>query len=194
MTTTSVGFPLRRSGLTTMQVNLGYRCNQSCSHCHVNAGPTRTEMMGQELLDLIPEVLRVRTPVSISPVELRNCTWFRSSYGIQTLGRSGSGSLQSHHPFGTRAALPRGYSGGATGRGGVSCPVTAPPMWINSGRGVFERSIAGLQQLNALGYELKSDLCLDLVYNPENFCLLRRLWSRTTSGSWRRLRCVLIVC
>ena len=54
MTTTSVGFPpLRRSGLRTLQVNLGYRCNQSCSHCHVNAGPTRTEMMGQELLDLI---------------------------------------------------------------------------------------------------------------------------------------------
>ena len=52
--------PLRRSALTTLQVNLGYRCNQSCSHCHVNAGPTRTEMMGQELLELIPDVLKIR--------------------------------------------------------------------------------------------------------------------------------------
>ena len=61
MTASSIEFPpLRRSALTTLQVNLGYRCNQSCSHCHVNAGPTRTEMMGPELLDLIPEVLRRR--------------------------------------------------------------------------------------------------------------------------------------
>ncbi|MGB1022471.1 MAG: hypothetical protein ACPGXW_06605, partial [Synechococcus sp.] len=37
--------PLQRGALTTLQVNLGYRCNQSCGHCHVNAGPTRTEMM-----------------------------------------------------------------------------------------------------------------------------------------------------
>ena len=50
--------PLQRAALTTLQVNLGYRCNQSCAHCHVNAGPTRTEMMTAELLELIPLVLR----------------------------------------------------------------------------------------------------------------------------------------
>jgi MoaA/NifB/PqqE/SkfB family radical SAM enzyme len=37
--------PLQRGALTTLQVNLGYRCNQACSHCHVDAGPNRTEMM-----------------------------------------------------------------------------------------------------------------------------------------------------
>src|SRR5436190_10608031 len=42
--------PLVRKRLTTLQVNLGYRCNQSCLHCHVNAGPTRTEMMSREVL------------------------------------------------------------------------------------------------------------------------------------------------
>ena len=42
------GFPaLRRGRLETLQVNLGYKCNQSCLHCHVNAGPTRTEMMSR---------------------------------------------------------------------------------------------------------------------------------------------------
>src|SRR3981081_3809616 len=47
----SYGFPaLRRGRLETLQVNLGYKCNQSCLHCHVNAGPTRTEMMSQEVL------------------------------------------------------------------------------------------------------------------------------------------------
>src|SRR5206468_2967157 len=45
------GFPaLRRNRLETLQVNLGYRCNQSCLHCHVNAGPTRTEMMARETI------------------------------------------------------------------------------------------------------------------------------------------------
>src|SRR3979490_510397 len=45
------GFPaLRRRRLETLQVNLGYKCNQSCLHCHVNAGPTRTEMMSRETL------------------------------------------------------------------------------------------------------------------------------------------------
>jgi len=42
----TIAFPrLRRGELTTLQVNLGYRCNQSCLHCHVNAGPNRTEAM-----------------------------------------------------------------------------------------------------------------------------------------------------
>src|SRR5688572_8469531 len=43
--------PIRRRRLTTLQVNLGYKCNQTCVHCHVNAGPTRTEMMGRETID-----------------------------------------------------------------------------------------------------------------------------------------------
>ena len=52
--------PLRREATTTLQVNLGYRCNQSCVHCHVNAGPGRTEMMDEETLALIPRVLAAR--------------------------------------------------------------------------------------------------------------------------------------
>ena len=52
--------PLQRGPLTTLQVNLGYRCNQACSHCHVNAGPTRTEMMDHATLALIPPVLAAR--------------------------------------------------------------------------------------------------------------------------------------
>ena len=54
-------FPaLHRDKLDTLQVNLGYRCNQTCVHCHVNAGPTRTEMMNQDMVALIPQVLRAR--------------------------------------------------------------------------------------------------------------------------------------
>src|ERR1700704_5459305 len=57
----ATGFPaLHRRQLTTLQVNLGYRCNQTCVHCHVNAGPTRTEMMDARTLALIPAVLQSR--------------------------------------------------------------------------------------------------------------------------------------
>ena len=52
--------PIQRTRLDTLQVNLGYRCNQSCVHCHVGAGPNRTEMMDDDTLALIPRVLAAR--------------------------------------------------------------------------------------------------------------------------------------
>src|SRR5260221_9713246 len=57
------GFPaVRRKRLETLQVNVGYRCNQSCVHCHVNAGPQRTEMMSPEVLkDVVAFLPRVET-------------------------------------------------------------------------------------------------------------------------------------
>ena len=69
------GFPaLFRSQLQTLQVNLGYRCNQSCSHCHVDAGPWRTEMMAADQVALIPQVLQhLKLKVLDLIEELRNC-------------------------------------------------------------------------------------------------------------------------
>jgi len=58
-------FPaLKRQQLTTLQVNLGYKCNQSCTHCHVNAGPTRTEMMQDDIIELVIKYLQ-QHPVSL---------------------------------------------------------------------------------------------------------------------------------
>src|SRR6266700_4550766 len=55
-------FPaIARRTLDTLQVNVGYRCNQTCHHCHVNAGPTRKEMMGAEIAALVIEVVRARS-------------------------------------------------------------------------------------------------------------------------------------
>src|SRR4030095_10669124 len=54
-------FPaIRRKRLDTLQVNLGYKCNQTCVHCHVNAGPHRTEMMDKDTMGLVLQVLQVR--------------------------------------------------------------------------------------------------------------------------------------
>ena len=50
--------PIRRKRLETLQVNLGYKCNQSCVHCHVNAGPARTEMMTHETIDDVLAFMR----------------------------------------------------------------------------------------------------------------------------------------
>ena len=61
-----IQFPaISRRGITTLQVNLGYRCNQSCVHCHVNAGPSRTEEMAGETVDLVLEVLARRRIATI---------------------------------------------------------------------------------------------------------------------------------
>ena len=60
-------FPaLRRRALDTLQVNLGYKCNQSCLHCHVNAGPNRTEMMDADTAALVLQVLLDGTSLSDS--------------------------------------------------------------------------------------------------------------------------------
>src|ERR1700690_3650808 len=50
-------YPLRASKIETLQVNVGYRCNMSCKHCHVQAGPSRTEMMGQDTIKAVIDIL-----------------------------------------------------------------------------------------------------------------------------------------
>src|SRR5690349_17859238 len=50
--------PIARRSVETLQVNVGYRCNQSCVHCHVNAGPTRSEAMSREVIEDVLDYLR----------------------------------------------------------------------------------------------------------------------------------------
>src|ERR1051326_7022956 len=57
----AIPFPaVRRGRLDTLQINVGYRCNQSCFHCHVNAGPNRTEEMSAEVAETVIEFLKLR--------------------------------------------------------------------------------------------------------------------------------------
>ena len=166
-------FPaLKRGRLDTLQVNLGYRCNQSCLHCHVNAGPNRTEMMDDATLALIPQVLAAR--------------------GIRTLDLTG-GAPELHEGFRdlVRAARAQGVrvidrcnltilfepgqDGLAEFLAGQQVEVVASlPCYSAAnvdrqrGDGVFDKSIAALQQLNALGYgQPGSGRVLNLVYNPQ---------------------------
>lgn len=166
-------FPsLRRRTLETLQVNLGYRCNQSCLHCHVNAGPNRKEMMDHETLTLIPEVLKAR---KIGRLDLtggapelhegfRTLVREATALGVQVIdrcnltilfepGQENLAEFLARHKVEIVASLPC-YSVDNVDR--------------QRGKGVFDKSIAALQQLNQLGYGREgSGLTLNLVYNPQ---------------------------
>ncbi len=168
----ATGFPaIQRKQLDTLQVNIGYRCNQTCVHCHVNAGPYRTEMMDDETMALIPQVL--------------------ARQGLGTLDLTG-GAPELHEGFRElvmaahtldvkvidRCNLTILFEPGQEDLAGFLAAqqvevVASLPCYSASnvdkqrGNGVFDKSIAALQQLNALGYGVEgSGLVLNLVYNP----------------------------
>ena len=166
-------FPaLRRTALETLQVNLGYKCNQSCLHCHVNAGPNRTEMMDQDTVHLVLKVLENR---QIKTLDLTG--------GAPELNENFRALVQQARRMGVRVIdrcnltilSEPGQEGLAEFLAVQGVEVTASlPCYTPSnvdrqrGDGVFERSIAGLQMLNALGYGRQDfRLTLNLVYNPQ---------------------------
>ena len=164
--------PLRREATTTLQVNLGYRCNQSCVHCHVNAGPSRSEMMDADTLALIPQVLAAR---AIGTLDLTG--------GAPELHPGFRALVQEARALGVRVIdrcnltilSEPGHEDLAEFLAGQDVEVVASLPCYSAdnvdrqrGKGVFERSIAGLLHLNALGYgQPGSGRVLNLVYNPQ---------------------------
>lgn len=166
-------FPaLRRRPLTTLQVNLGYKCNQSCLHCHVAASPQRTEMMDGETADLVLQVLRERRVETLdltggapelSP-HFRRLVEGARERGVRVIdrcnltilhepGQEDLAGFLAAHDVEVVASLPC-YSAGNVDR--------------QRGDGVFDKSIASLQALNELGYGRPgSGRVLNLVYNPQ---------------------------
>ena len=164
--------PIRRGSVHTLQVNLGYRCNQSCLHCHVNAGPNRTEMMDEATAALVLEVLqarRIRTldltggAPELSP-HFRSLVQGARALGVTVIDRCNLTILSEPGQQDLAQFLAEQ---------GVEVVASLPcysPANVDRqrGDGVFERSIAGLQALNALGYgQPGSPLTLNLVYNPQ---------------------------
>ena len=166
-------FPaLRREATTTLQVNLGYRCNQSCVHCHVNAGPNRSEMMDADTMALIPQVLAAR---AIGTLDLTGGApelhpGFRAlvrearALGVRVIDRCNLTILS--EPGQEDLAE---FLAGQDVEVVASLPCySADNVDRQRGKGVFERSIAGLLHLNALGYgQPGSGRVLNLVYNPQ---------------------------
>ncbi len=165
-------FPVpRRKPLATLQVNLGYRCNQSCLHCHVNAGPKRTEMMDDANIELIPDVLAARGIKALdltggAPELHPRFRWLTAAaraLGVKVIDRCNL-TILSEPGFEDMADFLAGQA--------VEVVASLPCYQEDNvdrqrGKGVYERSIAGLKQLNALGYgQPGSGLDLNLVYNP----------------------------
>ena len=170
---TSTAFPgLNRGPLTTLQVNLGYRCNQACSHCHVAAGPLRTESLAEPDLALIPKVLQARALGCLdltggAPELHPGFRWLvrqARALGVEVIDRCNLTILSEPGQEDLAAFLA---SNGVTVVASLPCYL-AENVDRQRGIGVFARSIAGLQQLNQLGYGRPgSGLELNLVFNPQ---------------------------
>ncbi|MEP6716255.1 MAG: arsenosugar biosynthesis radical SAM (seleno)protein ArsS [Terriglobia bacterium] len=164
--------PLLRGPVSTLQINVGKRCNQACHHCHVDAGPKRTEVMNAGVAERLLRLLAV-TP-AIATVDITggapelNPNFRRLVTRSRELGRevidrcnltvlfepemAGLGEFLAEKKVQIVASLP--------------C-YTAGNVDAQRGRGVFEKSIRALQRLNGLGYgKPGSALTLNLVYNP----------------------------
>ncbi|MBP7080269.1 MAG: arsenosugar biosynthesis radical SAM protein ArsS [Rhodocyclaceae bacterium] len=165
--------PLRRRAIETLQLNLGYRCNQSCLHCHVNAGPTRKEEMTPETIAAViafiaasPEVRTIDLTggaPELNP-EFRRLVVTARARGLRVIDRCNLTILEepgfedmadfmASHKVEIVASLPC-YSEDNVDK--------------QRGDGVFNASIQALKRLNALGYGKEgSGLVLNLVYNPQ---------------------------
>ena len=167
-----ISFPIiKKEIIETLQINIGYKCNQACQHCHVNSSPLRTEKMSDEIINIIPEII--------------------SKYKIKTLDITG-GAPELHPKFKDLILslkdqkvdiidrcnltiffekdykdLPKFLSDNR-----VIITASLPCYEKNNvdkqrGYGVFEKSINGIKILNELGYGKEdSELQLNLVYNP----------------------------
>ena len=170
-------FPaLYRERLEIIQLNLGYLCNLSCLHCHVNAGPKRRELMTKQTIDQVLNLAQ--------------------SKGVKTLDLTGGApEMNPHFKYLVREATKRnitvidrcnlvileepGYEDLAEFLAEYKVAVVASlPCYLEEnvdkqrGNGVFKKSLAALQRLNSLGYgQAGSGLRLDLVFNPQEATL-----------------------
>ncbi len=165
-------FPaIRRGRLETLQVNLGYRCNQQCVHCHVNASPSRTEQMSPETVAEVVGVLRAGRVSCLDLTggapelhpQFRELVEVARGLGLRVIDRCNLTILAEpgHEDLAAFLAAQR-----------VEI-VASLPCYLEEnvdrqrGRGVFGKSIDALRRLNALGYGAEgSGLSLSLVYNP----------------------------
>ncbi|MCC6532941.1 MAG: arsenosugar biosynthesis radical SAM protein ArsS [Burkholderiales bacterium] len=168
--------PIRRRRLETLQVNLGYRCNQACLHCHVNAGPTRDEMMTAQTAG---SVIAFMSAARIETLDITG--------GAPELNRNFRDLVGAARALGLKVidrcnltVLEEPGQEDLAGFLAAQCvEITASlPCYLEKnvdrqrGRGVFAASVRALRRLNALGYgQPGSALALNLVFNPQGAVL-----------------------
>lgn len=166
-------FPaIKRSDLDTLQINIGLKCNQQCVHCHVNSSPKRTEMMSEETIDVVKSFL-IKKNIQILDITggapelhpgFKDLILFARKHNIHTIDRCNLTILSEPGMDDLAEFLADNE---------VEIVASLPCYSEKNvdqqrGKGVFEGSIAGLKQLNALGYGKEhTDLVLSLVFNPQ---------------------------
>ena len=165
-------FPsINKENIDTLQINIGYKCNQACKHCHVNSSPLRTEKMSKDIITLIPKIIdkyKIKTlditggAPELHP-EFKNLITSLSSKKVDIIDRC---NLTIFFEEGYKD-LPQFLA-----KNNVIVTASLPcyeknNVEVQRGYGVFEKSIKAIKILNDLGYgKSKEGLVLNLVYNP----------------------------
>ncbi|MBZ5516780.1 MAG: arsenosugar biosynthesis radical SAM protein ArsS [Acidobacteriia bacterium] len=164
-------WPLRAAGIETLQVNVGKLCNQTCRHCHVDAGPTRTEIMRRETAELVIDVLRrydiPAVDITGGAPELNPHFDYLVTEG-RALGRRviDRSNLTVFFVEGKQYLPEFLREHGVEVTASLPC-YTEKNVEAQRGKGVFAKSIEALQWLNRLGYgQPGTGRVLNLVYNP----------------------------
>ncbi len=160
--------PLKRGKVETLQINVGRKCNQTCTHCHVDAGPTRTEMMDEKTARKVGAWILEHKPATVditggAPEISEFFDYFvetARSVGAHVIDRNNLTIIETKN----YAYLPEFLA-----KHQVEVVASLPCYLednVNSqrGDGVFQKSISALKKLNAVGYG--TSLPLTLVYNP----------------------------
>lgn len=169
-------FPtIKRGNLETLQVNLGYLCNQQCLHCHVDASPRRKEIMSDETINDVINFLKhknIKTLDLTGGAPEMNPGFFSlvkqaRNLGVHVIDRCNLTIL-----------LEKGYEKTASFLAEYEVEVIASmPCYLKEnvdaqrGKGVYDDSIAGLRLLNQHGYGFNDNLILNLVFNPQGIDL-----------------------
>ena len=172
-----LSFPrIRRGSVNTLQVNLGYVCNQRCLHCHVNAGPNRTEVMQSDTIEVVKQFIE-KNPIECLDLTggapelnpgFRGLVSFARDRGLRVIDRCNLTVLKEPG----MEDLP-----GFFVRNKVEITASMPCYLKDNvdrqrGTGVFDTSISVLQELNGLGYGMpETGLILNLVFNPQQASL-----------------------
>ncbi|MEK6707847.1 MAG: arsenosugar biosynthesis radical SAM (seleno)protein ArsS [Pseudomonadota bacterium] len=165
--------PIRRAQLETLQVNLGYLCNQTCVHCHVDAGPKRTEVMTLATVDQVLAFLRAQPQVST--LDLTGGAPEMNPHFRYLVEQARTLDVRVSDRCNLTILEQPGYEYLVEFLASQQVEVVASlPCYLEDnvnrqrGNGVFDASIRGLHRLNALGYGLSgSNLSLNLVFNPQ---------------------------
>jgi radical SAM/Cys-rich protein len=164
--------PLTKKGINVLQINLGKRCNLACTHCHVEAGPKRTEELSPEVCEQLISLIHRFPEIKIVDLTggapemnygFKPLVEAARSTGKQVIVRS---NLTIYFEDGF-ADLPE-YFAKHQIRVVASLPCyLADNVDKMRGAGVFDSSVKALQWLNQLGYAKEPNLILDLIFNPQ---------------------------